>query len=203
MRWQNLLRWTAFALLVPVGLYLFAALILARVPVNSDWTEPETGITIFVQSNGAHTGIVLPAGPGRWRAYGWGDRDFYLNTPRWQDIRPGTAISALVGSGDTLIHVDDLGPFIPDENWRPVRLRPHEYARLRRFIAATLAPGGRPVAGYTPADRFYPARGRYSALTTCNVWTGRALRTAGVRTGLWTPFADDVMRWAPNHGERD
>ena len=197
MKPQSLLRIVLSIVLVPLGLYLAAAAILGHIPANRDWTEPETGITIFVQTNGVHTGIVLPAGPHKWRAYGWGDRDFYLNTPRWQDIRIGTAIAALVGSGDTLIHVDDLDDFLPDENWRPLRLRADEYARLRAYIAATLKPGGKPIPGYTARDRFYPARGRYSALVTCNVWTSRALKAAGVRTGVWTPFSGDVMRWVP------
>ena len=195
MKPQNLLRIALALVLIPLGTYLLAAAILARIPANPDWREPTTGTTIFVQSNGVHTGIVLPAGPHKWRAFGWGDRDFYLNTPRWQDIRPGTALSALVGSGDTLVHVDDLDDFLPDENWRPLRLRADEYARLRAYIAATLKPGGKPIPGYTARDRFYPAHGRYSALTTCNVWTGRALKAAGVRTGIWTPFAGDIMRW--------
>ncbi len=186
----------ALIILVPLGLYLAAAAILGHTPANPDWREPETGVTIFIQTNGVHTGIVLPSGPGRWRAYGWGDRDFYRNTPRWQDMRPGTVLSALIGSGSTVVHVDELGDFIADENWRPLRLRAAEYARLRTYIAATLRPGP-PESGYTPYDRFYPARGRYSALVTCNVWTGGALKAAGVRTGIWTPFAGDVMRWVP------
>ena len=197
MKPQSLLRIVLSIVLIPLGLYLAAAAILGHIPANRDWAEPKTGITIFIQTNGVHTGIVLPAGPHKWRAYGWGDRDFYLNTPRWQDIRIGTAIAALVGSGDTLVHVDDLDDFLPDENWRPLRLRADEYARLRAYIAATLKPGGKPIPGYTARDRFYPARGRYSALVTCNVWTGRALKAAGIRTGIWTPFSGDVMRWVP------
>ena len=194
MKPQKLIR-AAFAIvLIPLGLYLLAALVLARVPANADWREPETGITIFVQSNAFHTGIVLPAGPGKWRAYGWGDRDFYRNTPRWQDIRPATVLSALVGSGSTVVHVDELGDFLPDENWRPLRLRAAEYARLRAYIAGTLRPGPN-EPGYTRYDRFFPARGRYSAFNTCNVWTGGALKAAGVRVGLWTPFKGDVMHW--------
>ena len=182
---------------ITVGLYFAAAAILGHVPVNAAWREPREGITIYVQTNGVHTGVVLPAAPHRWRAYGWGDRDFYLNTPRWQDIRPGTLIAALIGSPNTLVHVDELGDFEPDENWRPLRLRPDEYARLRAFVAATFAPHPQRLPGYTTTDSFYTARGRYSALRTCNVWTGEALRTAGVRTGVWTPFASDVMRWIP------
>ena len=201
MKPQNLLRVARRValgvVLVPFGLYLAAAGILGHVPVNADWREPATGITVFVQSNDVHTGIVLPAGPGKWHAYGWGDRDFYLNTPHWRDIRPTTALAALIGSGDTLVHVDELADFMPDENWRPLRLRADEYARLRHFVSQTFLPNGKAMKGYGPRDRFYPAQGRYSALVTCNVWTGRALKAAGIRVGVWTPFASDVMRWVP------
>ena len=201
MKPQSLLRIVLSIVLIPLGLYLAAAAILGHIPTNRDWAEPRANvsgtITVFIQTNGVHTGIVLPAGPHKWRAFGWGDRNFYLNTPRWQDIRPGTAVAALVGSGDTLVHVDDLDDFLPDENWRPLRLRADEYARLRAYIAATLKPGGKPIPGYAARDRFYPARGRYSALVTCNVWTSRALKAAGVHTGIWTPFSGDVMRWVP------
>lgn len=196
-RLRTVFKPLALVLLVPLGLYLAAAAILGRIPVNTGWTEPADGITIFVQTNGVHTGIVLPDGPGRWRAFGWGDRDFYLNTPTWADVRPSTVVAALAGSGQTLVHVDRLGPFRPDENWRPLRLRPAEYARLRTTIAATLMPGGRAIPGYGPDDSFYPARGHYSAFVTCNVWVSRGLASAGVRTGLWTPFESDVMRWVP------
>jgi len=199
MKPQKLIRAVLAIVLIPFGLYLGAALVLEHVPTNAHWREPgasELGaITIYVQSNGVHTGIVLPAGPGKWRAYGWGDREFYLNTPRWQDIRPATLVAALVGSETTLVHVDELDDFVADDYWRPLRLRPQEYTRLRQFISASFAPGGKPILGYTPRDRFYPGRGRYSVMTTCNVWTGRALKAAGIRVGIWTPFAGNVMRW--------
>ncbi|HEX8448713.1 MAG TPA: DUF2459 domain-containing protein [Allosphingosinicella sp.] len=40
---------------------------------------------------------------------------------------------------------------------------------------------------------FYEAVGPYSAVYTCNSWTGAALRHAGVRTGLWTPLSQSIM----------
>ena len=191
------IRWLLAALGGPPLAYLAASAVLGRVAVNADWQPPPSGITIYVQTNGVHTGVVLPAGRGRWRAYGWGDRQFYLDTPTWHDVRPTTAAAALAGSGRTLVHVDRLGDFLADENWRPLTLRPGEYRRLVRFVRATLAPGGSAIPGYGPDDSFYPGTGRYSVFRTCNVWTGEALRTAGVRMGLWTPFASDVMRWIP------
>jgi len=196
MKPQKPIRAALATMPIVIGVYLGAAAILGHVPANREWREPVQGVTIFVQTNGVHTGIVLPAGPHRWRAFGWGDRDFYRNTPHWQDMRPGTILSALVGSGATVVHVDELSDFMPDENWRPLRLRPAEYVRLRTYIAATVRPGPA-EPGYTAQDRFYPAGGRYSAFNTCNVWTGNALKAAGVRIGQWTPFASDVMRWVP------
>jgi hypothetical protein len=189
---------TAFALtlLVPAGLYLAAAGLLSQLAVNANWREPPQGITIFIQTNGVHTGIVLPDGPGHWRAFGWGDRDFYLNTPTWRAMRPGTIISALIGSGHSVLHVDRLRDFAADENWRPLRVRPAEYARIRAFIAATRAPGP-VIPGYGRDDDFHPARGRYNAFHTCNSWVGAALTAGGVRTARWTPFSDGIMRWVP------
>jgi Protein of unknown function (DUF2459) len=196
-RIRALFRRVAIALFVPVGVYLGAAAILGRVPVNPGWTEPAQGITIFVQTNGVHTGIVLPAGPHRWRAFGWGNRAFYLDTPTWAEARAATILRALTGQGPTVVHIDELGDFAADANWRPLRLRPDEYRRLRAAIAETFEPGGQPIPGYGPQDRFYPGRGAYSAFVTCNVWTSRTLARAGVRTGWWTPFESDVMRWVP------
>ena len=57
--------------------------------------------------------------------------------------------------------------------------------------------GGRPIPvlgrGYSDCDMFYEANGGYSFVMTCNEWTGRALRAAGVRMGLWTPFEQSIM----------
>ncbi|MGN6620866.1 MAG: DUF2459 domain-containing protein, partial [Sphingomonas sp.] len=83
---------------------------------------------------------------------------------------------------------------------RAIVLRPAEYRRLAAFIRASFATapaGERPeiFRGYGDYDAFYSASGRYDALMTCNAWTGMALRRAGVRVGVWTPFATTVMGW--------
>ena len=60
---------------------------------------------------------------------------------------------------------------------------------------AAFAPQSSAYRGYAGYDAFYTARGHYSAIRTCNAWTGDALRYAGVRIGRWTPFPVTVMRW--------
>ena len=212
------LRSVALALLATVALYVATAAVLGTLlPVNGGWRESspsEPGVTIYVATNGVHTGLVLPAhaegvdwsgrapvsdlrdgSPSEWLLFGWGDRRFYVETPRWSDVRPATVASALVGSGNTLIHVDHWPAFVPDDDIRPLRLRPAEYARLVAFVDATFAGRREVVTGYGTRDVFYAARGRYSAARTCNVWVGEALAHAGVRVGRWTPFSGNVMRW--------
>jgi uncharacterized protein (TIGR02117 family) len=204
------------AALVPAALYLIVAAIASRIPANDDWREPDGGITIYVQTNGVHTGVVVPANaagvdwskrihpgdaPGwsttpRWLAFGWGDRDFYLNTPTWAEFSLLRGLKAVTGQGSTLVHVDLLEDVRPRETVRPLRITPEQYHRLAAFIDATFADRREVIRGYGPSDVFYGARGHYSAFRTCNVWTSEALRAAGIRTAQWSPFDDGVMRWA-------
>jgi len=204
------------ALLLVCAFYVAAGLAGGAIPANRDWRPPERGVRILVESNGIHTGLVMPAqaagvdwhrdfpagdiadpryaGLG-WVAVGWGDRAFYVETPRWSDVRPLTVLRAAAGSPRTVLHVEHLGePPVGDDD-RAIVLTPDQYRRLAAFIRASIGPDGRVAPGYGPSDIFYDARGRYSAVATCNEWTGRALRAAGVRVGIWTPFPVDVMGW--------
>ncbi len=216
-------RWPVRIVLAIVAVplfYLAAAVIGSAIPGNWGRTAPAKGVRIFVADNGVHTDLILPVSAAGvdwgklvraedisepryavagYRAFGWGDRKFYLETPEWSAMKPATMAGALFGSGGTVLHVAHMGEPMPGPGVRQVMLTPSEYRRLAGFVRDSFALGadGRPVAipGYGRADVFYEARGGYSAVRTCNDWTGRALRTAGVRTGLWTPFPFGVMLW--------
>jgi uncharacterized protein (TIGR02117 family) len=98
-----------------------------------------------------------------------------------------------------LLHVEHIDHPQPDPWQRPIRITHAQYRRLTAYIQARfrLDAGGRPIPllgrGFGPSDMFYEANGGYSLVLTCNEWTGRALRSAGVRTGLWTPFEQSIM----------
>lgn len=197
--------------------YVAAGLIGGAIPTSANWHAPSQGIEIFVETNGIHTGLIVPkvAAGVDWRgiarpsdiadpryaarthiAIGWGERAFYLGTPRWTDIRLSTTLHAATGSDDTLVHVEHVERPTPNIDQRIIILRPQEYRRLAAFIRASLN-GTHPAHrhGYDRYDAFYAGRGRYDAVRTCNAWTGAALRSAGVRVGWWTPFAVTVMGW--------
>ena len=212
--------WTFGGLLAVPLAYFLAALLLGVIPANAGWQQAERGITVYVRTNGVHTWIMMPkvAEGFDWRPYappehladprygygthiavGYGNREFYLNTPTWSDLSPKTAFFAFFGNGPTLLHVEHDHQPRPNEWQRPIVLRPEEYRRLASFIRERfqLDAEGRTIPvlgrGYGPADMFYEANGGYSFVMTCNEWTGRALRAAGVRTGLWTPLEQSIM----------
>lgn len=202
-----------------VGLVLAygaAGLIGGAIPVNAAWRPPARGIEIWVESNGIHTGIVVPkvAAGIDWRpladpthladpryaahdhlSFGWGERAFYLETPTWAQVKATTVLAAAFGSAETLVHVDHVPRPRATADVRRLVVTPDQYRRLAAYIAASVRPGARHYRGYGPYDAFYDGTGRYSALRTCNSWTGNALRSAGVRVGWWTPFPLTVMWW--------
>jgi uncharacterized protein (TIGR02117 family) len=207
------LRWIVAAPVLLLYLYAAAGIVGGLIPVNAGWRAPDRGVRIYVEDNGIHTGIVVPAegwddivrpehfrdpryAAYRWRSFGWGDRAFYVETPTWSDVRPTTVLRAALGSDRTVMHVDAVPEPRVGARVRAITLRPEEYARLRKAIRASFAPGP-PRHGYGDYDVFYRATGRYSAIRTCNAWTGEMLRRAGVRMGAWTPFSATVLRGLP------
>ena len=219
---RNLLKVLVRVLLVLLAFPLFyfgGALIGGLIPANAGWEQPERGVTIFVRTNGVHTWLMLPAvaegvdwrrlAPaahirdpryaGNYLAFGYGNREFYLNTPTWGDLSPRTALAAAFGRGPSLMHVEHERDPVADEYQQPLILTAEEYRRLAAHIRGSFeidAHGrSRPLLGrgYGPADVFYEGRGAYNAYRTCNEWTGEALRAAGVRTGVWTPLSESIM----------
>ena len=208
-------RLIAMLLLLPLLGYAAVAGVAGRMAVNGEWRPAPRGVAIFVEDNGIHTSLVLPkravgvdwtaAFPpgdlsdpryGGWRhvAVSWGERGFFVGTPTWWDVRPGTVLRAAVGSEATVLHVEHVAAPVAGASVRKILLSPRQYRRLAAFVIASRG-RGQAVPGYGGYDAFYPARGRYDAVHTCNEWTRRALAFAGVRIGRWAPTPGAVMRW--------
>jgi len=106
---------------------------------------------------------------------------------------------AAFGQGRSLMHADHDHHPRATADTRPIVLRRAEYRRLVEFARASFQydPKGRTMPilgrGYGASDMFYEAVGPYSAVYTCNSWTGAALRHAGVKTGVWTPLSQSIM----------
>jgi uncharacterized protein (TIGR02117 family) len=218
-RWRKIISLSVLGFATFATSYGAAGMVGGALPTNNGWRAPETGVRIFVESNGIHTGLVMPvvAEGLDWRdlaqagdiadprfaahpyvAIGWGERAFYLQTRTWADVKVQTILGAAIGSDRTLMHVEHVAMPRPGPDVREIMLRPEEYRKLAAFVRASFrVENGRTTHqfGYASYDAFYDAHGKYSAIATCNAWTGDALRHAGVRIGGWTPFPVNVLGW--------
>ena len=219
------IKWVGGIFAVPiviVALFFLAAWIGSSIPRNSGWTEPDDGIRIMVESNGVHTGIVMPivSSEKDWRetfpsagmpreqdgwlpthvAIGWGEKEVFLNTPTWGDLEAATALRIVFSGGDGLMRVAHYVNPQPSEYYRELTVRPEEYRQLVQQIEAALPPapenGERQIyRSYEVGAVHYDALGRYTLGNTCNQWVGDVLARSGVKIGYWTPLAGGVMKW--------
>ncbi|EJC80951.1 hypothetical protein Rleg4DRAFT_2621 [Rhizobium leguminosarum bv. trifolii WSM2297] len=132
-----------------------------------------------------------------WLIVGWGGRSFYLETPTWGELKPLPVLRALT-IDRSVMHVDLAGHITePQPSVAAFDIGDDQLARLRKFISDSFVRDAGvvlpiPDAGYGEIDRFFEARGYFNALFGCNTWTAAALRTAGLRTGLWNPFPQSL-----------
>ncbi len=212
----------ALLLMFAVG-YPVAAWIGSSVPQNADWQPPDDGIDIMIETNGTHTGIVVPLVNHikDWRttfpqmagarsdgfvpshlALGWGEREVFLNVPTWADLEASTALRIATIGGDPVMRVMPYVRPAPSEYHRPLRISEDQYRSLVKAIKnglPTLPEGEvrQMLRGTHPDAAYYDATGNYTLTTTCNSWVGDVLAEAGVAMGSWTPFAGGVMKWIP------
>ena len=224
---KRVARWSAFSLAAFLGvglLYLGVAAVLTWIPVNRDFEPDPDGVVIYIESNGVHVDLVVPVVTDTidWRtvipvdpfgrhlkryvSFGWGDRDFFINTPTWSDLTVGTAVSAVFLPSRTAMHVeyDYAAPRLGDRA-REVRISAERYPDLVEHIRSGFKLDGEGEAilidhpGYDPGyDRFYEGAGSYSLWTTCNNWTNAGLKAAGVKTATWAPFEPCVFYHRPD-----
>ena len=219
-RWLRALIFACLGIVALASTYVGAAALLMLWPVAASSDRMPEGmpadIEAYVLSNGVHTDLLLPIrtvivdwsdvfrpadvpampADAAFVAIGWGDRDFYLHTQTWADLTASRAFAALRGGNRSLLHVTWLGRAQLQDGAHALPLSSAQYRRLVAHVRRTLpAAHATQIAGahYGRQDAFYEALGSYNALETCNTWTGRGLREAGVAVSRWTPFDWNVV----------
>jgi len=201
--------------LMSVLCFVVAGWVLGNTPVNRSFQHAGTidGIDILVINNGVHVDLVIPIDEPafrwsdrfrsddfrsfepryRYAVFGWGNRQFYMETETWDDLKISNVLFAFAGLGDTVVHVDLAG----DLNWfskgsRKIRLSPEQFKRLSQYLLSSFKTQSNgalipiPDRHYRQTDAFYEGTGHYNLFRTCNVWAGGGLAKAGVRVGYWT-----------------
>ena len=198
-------------LLIPL-LYLIISLVLTYIPVSEKTDGTPKNKIIYLTTNGVHSDIVFPKEylspeiqnglyfrPGdSYFAMGWGEENFYLNTPTWGDLRFSVAFRAAFLKSNTLIHITRYKS--PRKDWVAIPITDSQLHKLNTYILNSFAEGAMPkkrmdVKGYTEnRDDFYHANGNYMFYRTCNSWVNTALKESNMKACLWTPFDFGAIR---------
>lgn len=198
-------------LVIFLAVYSLVMFVLSRIPVNATDGDPARDVAIYIKSNGVHTDLVLPirtpyknwapqihpaksAGGDlgfQYAAFGWGDRDFYLNTPRWSDLKISTAFNAAFFMGSGVMHVTFHEELVENQRCKKIWVSKAEYARIVKFIESTFSLGKTgylliPGESYGDRDLFFEADGKYNLFYTCNSWANNGLKAGGQKAALWT-----------------
>lgn len=209
------LKYFFFGLTVVIVIYLGVDASLSRIILNRD-SNVKGVFTIYLKTNGVHTDVVLPVRSSvfnwssfipdadstfQWVAFGWGNKEFYLNTPEWKDLKWDVAISAATGIGDAAIHSTAYKSIRLSENCISISLDSDSYRHLVEYILnyILLDSNGNAIRLTTPTfysknEYFFEASGRYSLLNTCNTWANNALKSCHSRACLWTAFDKGIFR---------
>ena len=206
-------------LMVIISFYLIGAFCLSRITVNEE-IKTTKNVTIYIKTNGVHTDIIVPVKNSqidwskeikfshtqlndtmmRYLALGWGDKGFYLETPKWADLKFSTAFKAAFALGTTAIHATFYDTLIENQQCKKIMLSKDQYARLIKYISNSFKNDDHKhiiniitKANYSNKDAFYEANDSYSMLHTCNTWANTGLKKCGQRACLWTPFDTGIF----------
>jgi uncharacterized protein (TIGR02117 family) len=213
----------AVARLAPVGL-LVLSVVAAGCAQSIEGLHPpapgEPVKPVYVINHGWHTGIAVRRADipeGVWPEHrdipaseyvevGWGDRHFYVAP----EGTLGLALKAVFWPTSSVLHVVGFdGPvehFFRQREIVEALVSARGLQQLAAFIGDAYAKhdSGTTIVvgpGQYANSRFYVAREKYSLLNTCNVWTARALRAAGLPIiPLYAITAANVMDQARAFG---
>lgn len=155
--------------------------------------------SIYLVSHGWHAGIVLRSADIQAALWlknagfsdveflevGWGDKQYY-QTP---DPHFGITLQAALWPTPSVLHIVGFNgavtAYFPYSEIIELKLSESGFENLSGYISASFSrdEGGRlrPLGhGLYGNSRFYLSRETYHLFNTCNVWTARALRAAGI-----------------------
>jgi len=172
-----------------------------------------TNHDIYVSGHGWHTGIIIPSqeinasspflknrfAKALYYEFGWGDKGFY----QANKITTKLTVKAVFWPTDTVMHVvavpEDPRKYFSSSEIVDLKISQVELESLLKFIDQSF---GRSKSGdiiklkkgLYGDSQFYEGAGKYFLFNTCNKWTAKGLKSAGVDISpTFKLSADSVM----------
>jgi len=211
MAFIKYLKWIVLALIMLIATYMIFSIIFSVIPVNRN-VESNNEIEIYIKSNGVHLDMVLPVKndikdwtseiwidkdiihSANYISFGWGDKEFFINTPEWSDLTIKTAINSLFFKSPSAIHIDYYNELEIDASCKLLSINTEQFKTIVDFIEKSFKRDDDGdliiIQGfqYDKYDCFYEANKSYNLFFTCNTWTNKCLKKSGLKASLWTPF---------------
>lgn len=213
----KIIAYTFLTIIISVGIFLSSAFFLSRITVGPEFNSKKE-VPIYIITNGLHTDIVVPTKNDlvdwsteikysntisndtsrRYLAIGFGNKEFYLGTPEWSDLKISVAFNAVFGFGTPAIHATFHDTMIEGDSCKKIMISKKQYARLVDYIGNSFlkSPDGHVINidfNYDNFDTFYEARGNFNLLHTCNTWANNGLKSSGQKACLWTIFDTGIF----------
>ena len=154
---------------------------------------------IYIVRHGWHTGFVVPAKriqnqlPKLWKRFGdipyiefgWGDKGFY----QAKEITTGLTLKAILWPTESVIHAvavpEKADKFFANSIVETLCLSGREYSSLLRFISESFykdeyGKTSELKGGIYGDSQFYKGVGNFYFMNTCNKWTAKGLKSAGM-----------------------
>ncbi len=202
---EKIVKWILYLLAIPIA-YVIIAFILTEITVDRTEVNTVNNVIIYLNTNGVHLNVVLPKNAidinllkdlefedsEKYISFGWGDENFYINTPTWGDLTFKNAFTAMFLESMTLIHLTRYKNKKYD--WVEVKINKSELDKLNKYILNSFKKdksGNKIIlqgVKYSTNDNFYKANGSYSCFNNCNTWVNSAFKESGLKSCYWTPF---------------
>ena len=218
-------RFLIFSLVIFIScilIYIACAFIFSRITIEGH-KEKKARHTVFLMKSGIHMDFLLPICNELkdWQeefpisntrskdstykkiAIGWGSKDFYMNTPTWDDLTIKIFLISNFGLGSSAIHVKYYTDTFPkDSKTVSLNLSDNQYKKLVKYIENSLKRSGTTKSSFilpknpkvlSKNDAYYDAKQNYSLLFTCNSWINNGLKASGQKACLWTPYSQGIF----------
>ena len=175
-------------------IYLLTSLLHADIAIPVD-AEVLSKFSFLKQS-----GIEMDHAGLRYLVFGWGSQAFYTTAGTYADITLAATVKAIT-SDTAVMHVVPSGQIAKSENSIPIKVSEQGFSRLIHFLRrsfeneATDMPFWLQNESHGYGDVFYLSNGNFNIFNPCNVWTGNALKRAGISVGAWTPTTQS-LKWS-------
>lgn len=202
-------------------IYGLVAFITSRITIDGK-SEKGKKVYVYLMQSGVHTDFLVPVkndeidwteifprkntklndSTTRYLTIGWGDKNFYMNTPEWSDLTVKTAVFCMTGLGTAAIHATYYYEVPKDKPIVRLALSIKQYKQLIRYVKGTLVKNKNEEAIYirpnnkkvvSDNDAYYEANMRYNVFHTCNTWINNGLKACQKKACLWTPSSGGIF----------